>query len=291
MRWFVTGARGQLGTALVRHLEARGEPLRAFGHELDVADEAALGAALDAGPAPDVLVNAAAFTKVDRCEVEPEQAERINARAPGLLARLARERGAGLVHVSTDYVFDGRLRRPYREDDPPAPLGVYGRTKLAGERAVREAMPQALVVRTSWVFGRGRNFVAAVLEKGRAAASGGEALRVVDDQWGRPTSAWDLAAGLVALVEREATGLYHLANRGEATWWDLARAALDHAGLRDVPVERISTASLELAAPRPAWSVLDLEKARGLGVALPPWREALAAHLSSELRPGAGGGS
>lgn len=292
MQWFVTGARGQLGTAMCRHLEARGEPFRAFGSELDVADESAVAAALDEGPRPDVLVNAAAFTKVDRCETEPALAERVNAVAPGILARLAGERGARLVHVSTDYVFDGRARRPYREDDPPAPLGVYGRSKLAGERAVHEALPEALVVRTSWVFGRGRNFVAAILEKGRAAAAGGAGpLRVVDDQRGRPTSAWDLAEGLAALVERGATGLYHLANRGEATWWDVARAALDLAGLRDVEVEPIATASLGLAAPRPAWSVLDLGRAEKAGVVLRPWREALAAHIRDELRPGPGGGA
>ena len=288
MRWIVTGARGQLGTALVRHLEGRGAPLRAFGSELDVGDEAAVAATLDVEPPGGVVVNAAAFTRVDRCEREPEHAWRVNAEAPGMLARRARERGLGLVHVSTDYVFDGRGRRPWREDDPPSPLGVYGRTKLAGERAVQEALPEALVVRTSWVFGRGRNFVAAILEKGREAARGrGDPLRVVDDQHGRPTSAWDLAGGIVALVERGATGLYHLANRGEATWWELARAALDHAGLGDVEVERISTASLPQAAPRPAWSVLDLGKAARAGVRLRPWREALAAHL--ELENAAGG--
>lgn len=280
MRWFVTGSHGQLGTALRESLEARGEPFRAFDSTLDVADEEALAAALDEGPRPEVLLNAAAFTQVDRCEREPELAARVNAHAPGLLARLAHARGIRLVHVSTDYVFDGQGRRPCREDDPVAPRSVYGRTKLAGERAVGEAAPDALVVRTSWVFGAGRNFVAAILEQGRAAAEGRRGpLRVVDDQRGRPTSAWDLAEGLLALVERGATGLYHLANQGEATWWDVARAALDHAGLGAVPVDRVATADLDLAAPRPAWSVLDLARAEAAGVVLRPWREALAAHL------------
>jgi len=272
VRWLVTGSGGQLGTALRRSLAARGEPFRAFDSELDVADEAALAAALDEAPAPQILVNAAAFTHVDRCEREPEQAERVNALAPGLLARLTRARGIRLVHVSTDYVFDGRARRPYREDDPPAPESVYGRSKLAGERAVHEAAPDALVVRTSWVFGAGRHFVAAILEQGREAAAGRRGpLRVVDDQRGRPTSAWDLAEGLLALVERGATGVYHLANRGEASWWDVARAALEHVGLADVQVDRVATAELDLAAPRPAWSVLDLARAEGLGVRMRPW--------------------
>ena len=277
MRWFVTGARGQLGTALVRYLLARDDEVRGVGSELDVADAGAVAAALDSGATPDVLVNAAAFTKVDRCETEPERAHRVNALAPGLLARLAGERGISLVHVSTDYVFDGRAGRPYRESDPPNPQGSYGRTKLAGERAVFEALPEALIVRTSWVFGHGRNFVAAILEHARS----GKALRVVADQHGRPTSAWDLAQGIVSLVERRVTGLYHLANQGQATWWEVARVALDHVGLREVEVEPVATAALGLPAPRPLRSVLDLDKAARAGVRLRLWPEALAEHLDA----------
>lgn len=285
MRWFVTGARGQLGTALVRHLLARGDDVRAFGSELDVTEAGAVAAALDSEALPDVFVNAAAFTKVDRCETEPERAHRVNALAPGLLAGLAGERGIALVHVSTDYVFDGRSRRPYRESDPPNPQGSYGRTKLAGERAVFETLPTALVVRTSWVFGHGRNFVAAILEQARS----GKTLRVVADQHGRPTSAWDLAEGIASLVERRVTGLYHLANQGEATWWEVARVALDHVGLREVEIEPVATAALELPAPRPPRSLLDLEKAARVGVRLRPWPEALAEHLDAEVGVEPGG--
>ena len=148
--------------------------------------------------------------------------------------------------------------------------------------------PSALVVRTSWVFGRGRNFVVAILEQARRVAAGEGALRVVDDQRGRPTYALDLAGAIEHLVERGARGVYHVANEGEATWWEVARAALDLRGLRDLPIARISTEELDLPAPRPTYSVLDLSKAREAGVPMRPWREALAAYLASGDAPPAG---
>jgi dTDP-4-dehydrorhamnose reductase len=261
-----------------------------------VTDAGAVGSALRscAGGPPEVLLNAAAFTQVDRCEREPELAERVNALGPAALSKVCRELGVRLVHVSTDYVFDGAARIAYRETDPPAPRSVYGRTKLAGERAVLAASPDALVVRTSWVYGRGRNFVAAILAQAERVRAGEGALRVVDDQRGRPTYAADLAAGLLALVERRCSGLYHLANAGEATWWEVARAALDQRGFDDLPIQRIRTEDLALAAPRPRYSVLDCEKAGREGVRLRDWREALAAFLVSEdappaARPAGGG--
>ena len=282
MRWLVTGAQGQLGSALVRLLEERGEVVQGHGSSLDVADPGAVEAALAAGPAP-VLLNAAAFTHVDRCEREPAQAERVNARAPAELGRICRERGVQLVHVSTDYVFDGESERPYTEEDAPAPRSVYGSTKLAGERAVLAADGGFLVVRTSWVFGRGRNFVANVI--GQAAGGEGTPLRVVDDQTGRPTYAADLARGILALVEGGRRGLYHLAGGGTATWWDVARTALDLAGRSDLPVERIRTADLDLPAPRPRYSVLACGKAEAAGVRLRDWKDALAAYLESDDAP------
>jgi dTDP-4-dehydrorhamnose reductase len=283
MRWLVTGSKGQLGTALVRTLSARGAWVEAHGRELDVSDSSAIDRALAslAAGAPGVVLNAAAFTQVDRCEREPEQARRVNAEAPAALARACLRHGVGLVHVSTDYVFDGAGRAPYTELDPPAPRSVYGLTKLAGEQAVLGASDRFLVVRASWVFGRGRNFVAAILARART----GEALRVVDDQIGRPTYAADLAEGILGLLEAGASGLFHLANRDVASWWDVARATLDHAGYADVSIERIRTAELQLDAPRPLFSVLDCTKAEGLGVVLRPWREALAVHLASEDAP------
>jgi dTDP-4-dehydrorhamnose reductase len=290
-RWIIAGCRGQLGHALGRQLAAAPdcEVVAAFDlPELDVADPEAVARLLDGLPAPaDVLVNAAAFTHVDRCEREPEVARRANAEAPGVLARACAAAGTRLVHVSTDYVFAGDSERPYREDDEPAPRSVYGRTKLEGERRVRAAAPDALIVRTSWVFGRGRNFVAAILAQAGARRRGEASgpLRVVDDQQGCPTYAWDLAEGLRGLLEAGARGLYHLAGGGVATWWDLARASLDAGGFEDLVVERIQTRGLDLDAPRPAWSVLDCSKAAAQGVRLRSWRDALHAYLESPDSP------
>jgi dTDP-4-dehydrorhamnose reductase len=276
LRWLITGGGGQLGSALQRTLRASGASFAAPTHaELDACDAAALERALTAH-APAVVVNCAALTKVDTCEREPELSARANAEAPALLAQACARVGAKLVQLSTDYVFSGEAERPYRESDPPAPRSVYGRTKLAGERAALEA-PGALVVRTSWVYGRGRNFPAAI----RAQAREGKPLRVVADQRGRPTYAADLAGGVLALVARGASGVFHLAGGGEATWYELARAVLDASGFADRPIAPLRSEELALPAPRPRYSVLDLEKARALGVALRPWREALAAYLAS----------
>jgi dTDP-4-dehydrorhamnose reductase len=289
LRWVITGSRGQLGHALAGTLAAAGAPLAAAGDlpELDIADPASLAHGFEGLAAPLVVVNAAALTQVDRCEREPAAAFRANAEGAGRLAELCGARGFGLVHVSTDYVFKGDGARPYREDDPPAPVSEYGRSKLEGERRVLAACPRALVVRTSWVFGRGRNFIAAILSQARARRQGGDAtpLRVVDDQRGRPTYAADLAEAILRLVEAGAHGLYHVANRGEATWWEVARASLDEAGFGDLGVDRIRTGELNLAAPRPAYSVLDCAKAEAQGVRPRSWRDALRAYLRSADSP------
>ena len=285
--WLVTGCRGQLGSALCEHLAAAGVAARGLAHaELDIADAAAVRACLAARRTAGVL-NAAAFTQVDRCEREPAAAARGNAEGPAALARACREAGVRLVHVSTDYVFDGSGARPYREEDAPAPRSAYGRTKLEGERAVLAASPAFLVVRTSWVFGRGRNFLAAILDQAARRRSGelSGPLRVVDDQRGRPTYAADLAAGLWRLVELGAAGLYHVANEGVATWWELARFCLDEAGCHDLPIQKISTGDLRVDAPRPAWSVLDTSKARAQGVVLRSWQDAVRAYLKSDASP------
>lgn len=290
-RWLVTGSRGQLGRALVRNLErdAGCEIVAAVDiDEVDIADPGPLRRFFEGLAAPpDVVVNAAAFTHVDRCEREPELAERSNATAPGLLAGLCLEAGVRLVHVSTDYVFSGDADRPYTEEDAPAPRCAYGRTKLEGERRVLAASDAFLIARTSWVFGEGRNFIAAILaqaeDRRRGRASG--PLRVVDDQRGRPTYAVDLAEAIRGLVERGATGVYHVANEGVATWWEVARFALDEAGFGDLVIERIRTGDLEVDAPRPAWSVLDGSKAEALGVRMRSWREAVRGYLASEGSP------
>ncbi len=288
MHWFVTGSRGQLGSALIERLERAGASVSGCDSaELDVADPVAVNARAASLPRPLVWANAAGFTQVDRCEREPERARRSNAVAPAVLAQACAEAGARLVHVSTDYVFAGDARRPYREDDPTGPRCVYGSTKLEGERAVLSASDEFLVARTSWVFGKGRNFIAAVLDQAQARRAGKASgpLRVVDDQTGRPTYAVDLAEAIVQLVSAGARGLVHVANEGITTWWDLARCALDHAGYRDIAIDRIKTSDLRTDAVRPAWSVLDTARAESFGVKMRTWQEAVVAYLRSDHSP------
>jgi dTDP-4-dehydrorhamnose reductase len=236
---------------------------------------------------PDIVINAAAFTHVDRCEREPEAAHRGNALAPGLLAEACAKRGIRMAHVSTDYVFAGDSPTPYTEQDAPAPRTVYGRTKLDGEERVRTASSDFLIVRTSWLFGRGRNFIAAILDQAEARRAGRDSapMRVVNDQHGRPTYAYDLGEAILQLLQRGASGVYHVANRGIASWWELARACLDEAGHEDLPVEPIRTDELDCEAPRPARSVLDCSKAEALGVTMRSWRDAVSAYLASEDSP------
>jgi len=292
-RWIVMGCRGQLGRASLALLEARG--VSAVGvdlPELDIADAGAVRGFLTAlSPAPKVVLNAAAFTHVDRCEREPAEAARSNAVGPGVLAETCRAVGAKLIHVSTDYVFGGDAGTPYREEDPTDPRCVYGRTKLEGEQRVLAASADFAVLRTSWVFGSGRNFIAAVLDQAARRRSGEASgpLRVVDDQVGRPTYAVDLAEAVTRLVEQGARGLYHVANDGIATWWDLARFCLDEADYGDLAIERIRTDELDLPARRPSWSVLDCSRARVLGVRMRPWQDAVRAYLGSADSPLAGG--
>jgi len=290
--WVIAGCRGQLGYALGRQLaeEPGCEVLAAVDlPEVDISDPNAVGRLLyGLDPAPDFLVNAAAFTHVDRCEREPEAARRANAVGPGVLAEACARVACRLVHLSTDYVFAGDAERPYGEEDAPAPRCVYGRTKLEGEERVRAVSDDFLVARTSWVYGRGRNFLAAILAQAEARRRGEASgpLRVVDDQRGRPTYAEDLAVGLRWLLERGAHGLYHLAGGGDATtWWELARACLDAGGFEDLVVDRIRTEELNLPAARPARSVLDCSKAEARGVRLRSWRDALAAYLEAPESP------
>ena len=224
----------------------------------------------------DWIVNCAAYTAVDRAESEPELAHRVNAEGPARLARLARVRGARLLHVSTDFVFDGERRRPYREDDATNPLGVYGRSKRDGEEAVLGEDHDHMVVRTSWLFGNGPCFPATMIRRWEAGAP----LRVVDDQRGSPSFTADVAGGLRLLMSRNALGgIYHAAGVKALTWWEFAEAALNAWRREDDPevrIEPITTAEFPTPAPRPAYSVLDPSRLLGLG-----WQPK---HLDDALR-------
>jgi dTDP-4-dehydrorhamnose reductase len=291
MRVLVTGRDGQLARSLARRAAARPDlSLRAVGRpELDLERSGSIAEAI-AAAAPDVVVNAAAYTAVDRAEDEPERAFRINAAAAGEVAGAARRAGARIVQISTDYVFDGSGEGARAETAPTGPLGVYGRSKLEGELRVAEANPDHLVLRTAWVYSAwGRNFVKTLL----GAAVRREALDVVADQRGSPTSADDLADGILALVAawRRSPrlglgGVYHLAGTGEASRFDLATALFEEAarhGLPTATVKPARTADRPTRAARPANSVLDSGRfAADFGYRAPLWRRSIAA-VAAEL--------
>jgi dTDP-4-dehydrorhamnose reductase len=226
---------------------------------------------------PDWLFHLAAWTNVDGCESDAARAFRSNADGCLEAALVARRHGARLLAISTDYVYDGRAKRPWREDDPTLPPSVYGRSKLAGEAFVRDVGGEHLVVRTAWLFGpNGGNFVDTI----RARLLANEPVRVVNDQRGCPTLTTDLAAALRALAAREARGVLHVVNAGDATWYDLALEIARHLG-REHLVSAISTEELNRPAPRPAYSVLDTSRYVSIaGAPLPDWRDALARYLA-----------
>jgi dTDP-4-dehydrorhamnose reductase len=272
----VIGSRGQLGRELLEVLQ--GTSHHATGHDLesvDITDPASVAALLDA-VRPDAVINCAAWTRVDAAEAEEEAARRVNADGPRVLAQACQERGLLLSHLSTDYVFDGTATRPIDESSAPHPQSAYGRTKLAGEEAVRAVLPRHQVVRTAWLYGQdGPNFVLTMLRLARERG----ALRVVDDQWGSPTWTGHLAPALVRLLERGVPGTYHLTGSGSTTWHGFAEVIVAEAGLA-VPVEPLPTAEFPTPAPRPAYSVLDNRAWRDLGEPpLPDWREGLRAYL------------
>jgi dTDP-4-dehydrorhamnose reductase len=275
MKLLVTGSRGQLGRALERLAPRHGyDVVGADLPELDVTDPGAVRE-LAARVRPEAIVNCAAYTAVDAAETHEAEAFAVNAAAVGHLVDAANDSRAVLVHLSTDYVFDGESPRPYREDDPTNPLSAYGRTKLAGELEAARAA-RHLVARTAWLFGEGSNFVEAIR---RQLAAGRRELRVVDDQTGCPTYAADLADALLRLLSRGATGRLHVVNSGVTTWCGLAReivARLDPA----VAVLPITAAEMPRPARRPRRSVLDTARLEALlGAPLPPWQDALARYL------------
>jgi dTDP-4-dehydrorhamnose reductase len=288
-RFLVTGATGQLGFDLVRELAPLGTVIATDRAALDLADPDAIIAAMRSHR-PDVVVNAAAYTAVDKAEEDEAAARAVNGIAPGVFAEEARRTGALLVHYSTDYVFDGRASGPYAEDAPVGPLSAYGRSKLEGERAVAASGAAAIVLRTSWVYAtRGRNFLLTM----RRLARERDEIRVVDDQRGTPNWSVALARATARMLaeDRDALvargGTYHLTSRGATTWCGFAQAIVSDLvarapiGTRVARVVPINTAQYPTSATRPANSVLDDSRfVRTFGFALPDWRDSLAECLS-----------
>jgi dTDP-4-dehydrorhamnose reductase len=276
MRLLLAGGRGLAGRNMAPFLLGRFDLTILDIEDWDITDRTQGAEVLDRYR-PEALVNLAAFTDVEGCETRQEIAMTLNGTAPGILASLCQERGIGLVHFSTDYVFDGEKGNPYREEDPTHPLSVYGATKLAGEKAVLANHPGAIVFRTQWLYGKGgENFISKVT---RGARDQGH-VRVVNDQRGSPTFARDLALPLAALVEGGHSGIYHVANSGNCTWFDFACEAFSLLGI-DAQVLPISSGVLNQKAKRPAYSVFDLSRLEGAtGIAMRPWQDALREYLA-----------
>jgi len=274
----VTGGAGQLGTELIPYLSQLGRVMSPRRQELDLGAETATARIVALQPTH--VVHAAAATDVERCEQDPSWAHAVNAAGTRRVAEACRTVGAWLLYVSTDYIFDGRQRIPYREGDPPAPLNVYGRSKLAGEIQVQALAPQWAIVRTAWLYGHvGRNFVAAILRQLQA----GDLLTVVADQVGSPSYASDLAEGIIQLVARQATGIFHLTNSGSCSRFEFAQAIACEVGADPAQVVPITSDALALRARRPAYTVLANTAWEGLGLPLlRPWDAALHARLARD---------
>lgn len=281
-RLVISGAGGQLGSALTALATRLGRDVRAYpSSQWDITDPAAAQRIVGGG---DIVINCAAYTDVDGAESDEARAYAVNAAGPGHLAKACARAGARLIHVSTDYVFGGApgapASRPYEPGDPTAAVGVYGRTKLAGEQAALAALPEAVVVRTAWVYtGGGKDFVAVM----RRRAAGEGPVDVVDDQTGSPTYVGDLAAALLQIADDGVPGpILHAANEGAVSRFGQARAVFEECGADPSRVRPVSTAQFPRPAPRPVYSALGAERSRAAGLwPLRPWREALVAALSA----------
>lgn len=283
VKFLITGAKGQVGHCLTQQLQGKHEILAVDRDELDITDQSAVKNAVE-NFHPDVIINAAAHTAVDRAETEVELSEAINVKGPQYLAEAAKEVGAVILHISTDYVFDGQREGKYKETDATDPQGVYGKTKLEGEQAVAKANDKFIVLRTAWVFGEhGNNFVKTMLRLAKTR----DTLGVVADQIGGPTYAGDIAASLIQIAEKVSAGeeiqygIYHFTGGPYVSWCDFAKAIFDEAVSQNVLekaplVNAISTADYPTPAKRPANSCLDLTKIQQVfGIQPSDWKKAL----------------
>lgn len=274
----ITGCNGQLGRSLGKLIGSDGA-LFTDVEELDVTDEKAVGQLVE-GEGIDTIINCAAYTAVDRAESDQDRARLLNAVAPGILARVMERVGGRLVHVSTDYVFNGRACAPYKETDPTDPQSVYGQTKLEGEQTVLEECRDAVIVRTAWLYSPyGNNFVKTMLRLGRERNEIG----VVYDQVGSPTYAPDLAEACLRLAQRDREpGIYNYTDEGAVSWYDFARAIHRLAGITTCRVNALLTEQYPTPAARPHYSVLDKQKVKDAGIRVPYWEESLE-HCIKEI--------
>jgi dTDP-4-dehydrorhamnose reductase len=277
----ILGAQGMLGHDLLR-IFAKGYDVIGWDKEdVDITRQGATRKAIKE-ISPTVVINAAGFTDVDGCEKKMHKAFSINGEGSKNVAKGCRDNGAKLVYISTDYIFDGEKRSPYREDDQPNPLNIYGESKLMGERYIEEFLDDFLIVRTQWLYGKyGRNFVETIL----ALAAERESIEVVHDQWGSPTSTTDLSKAIAVLIRRDLKGIYNVSNSGSCTWYEFALEIVRLAGLSGVEVLAISSAALNRPAKRPLYSVFDCRRLQQeAGVQMRPWQQALRDYFYSRRR-------
>lgn len=271
-RVLVLGAKGMVGSELMQACPSRFEMIGLGRGELDVtAERETLRTVHEIKPR--VVIHAAAYTSVDGCETDPDQAFRVNSQGTLHVALACRQAGARLVYMSTDYVFDGEGPRPYREEDPANPISIYGKSKLEGERHVQRLLDDYIIVRTQWLFGRGgKNFVTTVLDLARE----GSPLTIVQDQIGSPTYVVDLSRAIFRLLENGFHGVFHVANSSSCSWYEFAREIVKTAGIEDIEIIPVDEAFQGRPAPRPHYSVLNCERlTRETGLTMRPWQKAL----------------
>jgi dTDP-4-dehydrorhamnose reductase len=283
MKVIVTGSRGMLGTDLVQMLMGKYEVLECDLHNCNILDCNQVEN-LVSSYRPNVIIHTAAYTNVDQAETDKEAALRLNETGTKYVATAAKQCHARLIHISTDYVFDGTKTSPYTEEDIPHPLGVYGTTKLRGEQQVQQIFGDQgyLILRTAWLYGKhGKNFVSAILQRVQQQ----DILSVVNDQTGSPTYTKDLARGIILLLEQNISGIIHLTNSGYCTWYEFAKTILEFAQLSHVTVQSMSTTELNRPAPRPRFSVLDTSKFVALtGQKIRHWKQGLQEYFEDLTR-------
>ncbi len=282
-RLIVTGAGGMLGADVTRQFSSNFKVTALTRKELDITDKKAVRQVFK-HYRPEIVINCAAFTRVDDCESMKETAFSVNAEGPGILASACRDSGALLVHISTDYVFDGSKKSPWKEDEPKAPLNIYGKSKLQGEKRVEARCENYLIIRTSWLFGlNGPNFITTMLDLSKKR----DELSVVNDQEGSPTSTRDLAWGIKMLVMHDLRGVFHCCNSGSCTWFDLCRFVFEKRGIKGVTLKPVPSESFPRPAARPEYSVLDTSRFKKFtGRKMRPWQQAVSEYLS-DLEKGA----
>ncbi len=282
-RLIVTGAGGMLGADVTRQFSSDFKVTGLTRQDLDITDKKAVRQVFK-HYRPEIVINCAAFTRVDDCESMKETAFSVNAEGPGILASACRDSGALLVHISTDYVFDGSKKSPWKEDEPKAPLNIYGESKLQGEKRVEARCENYLIIRTSWLFGlNGPNFIATMLNLSKKR----DELSVVNDQEGSPTSTRDLAWGIKMLVMHDLRGVFHCCNSGSCTWFYLCRFVFEKRGIKGVTLKPVPSESFPRPAARPEYSVLDTSRFKKFtGRKMRPWQQAVSEYLS-DLEKGA----